>query len=706
MKKFRKRHLLFPLALLLPVLLGAALGWWIAPAFVPDPLEELQERTPVRARLDRRGRLIRLERTWDHEWRFPVPLPEISPEAVKALLAAEDAGFYRHSGVDYGAVCRAIWQNLSSGKVVSGASTISMQLAGMTLPPGRKSLRTKLKQAVRARKLEHCHSKAELLTEYLNRIPFGGKLHGIEAASQYYFGLPAAKINLAEAALLCGLPQKPNRFRPDRHFAAAKERQRLVLRLLEKHGVVTREEAERIHREEPLRLRDFRYPASFELGTGSAEWSHALRYVPSYQPETSLDFELQSTILELLKTRCSRLEGVRDAAAVLLDNRTGEVLAYIGTLDFRNPDGGQVDAARAVRSAGSALKPFLYAEAIDAGWIVAATRLNDAPLAYADYQPGNYDGQFYGAVSASHALSRSLNTPAIRLAARLGTGRVLDCFDRLQLRSNQKNDQNPGLSLALGTVGHTLFDLTRAYSVLANDGVLAETAFLPVLERIAVREEVFLPGSCRMVSRMLRERPLPGSAREVAWKTGTSGNNCDAWCFAYTPDYTLGVWFGNKSGKSSPALVGVEAAAPAAGEIFDLLYRDRPAPRWPGLEAFELRDLCAESGLTPGTFCGRRRKEYAVPGLPLMGCRSCGGGKAAEPVRILSPLPIQYQPPPGHKGRVTLTLQSNRPSVYWFLNGRFIGRDLSAHAFPSLGDYTLRAVAPDASAAEVKFTIR
>ncbi len=707
MRKYRKKILFVILVLVVSGIIGVA-AWMIAPYCVSDPMPELRYQTPVRTYLDRHGKILWLERTYDTEWRFPLELTEISPDAVRVILTAEDAGFYRHSGVDYSAICRAMWQNLTSFKVISGASTISMQLAGMTLPPGRKSIWDKLKQATLARKMEMCHSKDEILTEYLNRIPFGGKLYGIEAASQYYFGLTAAKINLAEATLLCGLPQKPNRFRPDRYLEAARERQRIVLKLLVRRGNMTQVEADRIRREEPLRLRDFRYPASFEQYAEPGESIFALRLVPP-GAAASLDLELQSNVLQLLRTRRSHLPGVNDAAALLLDNRTGEVLVYIGSLDTGEREAGQVDAVRAIRSAGSALKPFLYAEAIDAGWIVAATRLSDAPLRYADYNPGNYDGQFYGTVTASYALSHSLNTPAIRLAAKLRPERLIQCFERLNLRSNLSREKNPGLSMALGTIGHSLFDMTMAYSVLAGGGALPTASFVRDGERRVFREDIFLPGSCQMVSLMLRERPLPGCAYEVAWKTGTSNNNCDAWCFAYTPEYTLGVWFGNKNGKPSPALVGVEAAAPAAGEIFDLLYRNRTAPKWPDLSTFELRELCADSGLTPGAFCRHKERQYAISGLPLAGCQSCTR-TAAAPLLILSPVPQQYRVPAGHGETLTLNLRTNRSNIYWFLNGKYIGNDLSEYPFPVNANYTLRAVSvPDsdlpASTSEVKLSI-
>ena len=480
-------------------LILAGIGLWIAwvraPHLVEDPLLGLQKRTPTRTWLDREGRVLWLERTYDYEWRFPVTLEEVSEPVIRVMLAAEDSGFYQHSGVDYKAALRACFQNLFAGRVISGASTLSMQLAGMTLPMEKRDWSRKWHQAALARKMEMLHSKEEILTEYLNRIPFGGKIYGIEAAARYYFGLKASELNWTEASFLCGIPQKPNRFRPDRYYDAARERQRIILQMLVRRGFFSEHEAKRILREEPLRLRDFSLPSEFERYSAAAELSHVIRYLDerdsSYRIRLTIDQEIQRSIQQLLRARLSQLPGVRDAAAVLIANSTAEVLAYIGTIDFNNPEAGQVDAARAVRSAGSALKPFIYAEGIDAGSLVAATRLQDAPLRYGNYAPGNYDGSFAGSVTAAEALSYSLNTPVIRLLEHLGVPRVQQAFIRVGLnpkpgKEGKKSDgadkkrnearykdktdseREVGLSLALGTLGHTLFDITRSYMALAR----------------------------------------------------------------------------------------------------------------------------------------------------------------------------------------------------------------------------------------------
>ena len=680
------------LASLAALLAAGGAAWGVAPCFVDDPMIALARQTPCRVWTDRRGRILWNERTYDARWCFPVPLGRISPYVVRVILAAEDGSFYRHSGVDYAAVCRAFWQNLSSARRISGASTISMQLAGMALPPGRHDLKRKFLQAALARKMERLHSKEEILTQYLNRIPFGGKIYGVEAAARYYFGLPAARLNLAEATFLCGLPQKPNYLRPDRHLARAKERQRIVLKLLTRRGRLTPDEARRILRHEPLRLRDFRYRSDFEDSADPGELRHVFAAVKEGGTRTSIDRELHFRVLALLRARRERLRDVSSGAALLIDNRTGEVLVRIGTLDHSAKPDGEVDVVRAVRSAGSALKPFIYAEAIAGGLLVNFTKVLDAPLRYGSYAPGNFDGRFHGLVTAGFALSHSLNTPAVRLTAKLGEDRVCETFRRAGLGvERHSRKQSPGLSLALGTEGYSLWDITCAYAMLASGGILVKPSLTVRRERESPGRRCFPEAVCLMVSAMLRERPFGYGGLEVAWKTGTSNNNCDAWCFAYTPDYTLGVWFGNKDGRRSADLVGASAALPAACEIFELLYRGKPRPRWPdGAKLLELRELCAGSGLTPGVFCRSRSRQTAIAGLPLAACTACAPAQRRK-LRILSPAPKVYQPAPG-KNTVRLELRADRRDLLWFLDDRPIGTDPGEYEFSGNARFTLRAV--------------
>ncbi len=645
---------------------AAALGvaWWAAPRFAADPLPVLEARAPARILADARGVPVFAERGWDAQWRFPVPLRAIAPDVVRATLAAEDANFYRHHGVDYAAAARALWQNVTSARVVSGASTLSMQVAALAF--GReRTLWGKWRQAARARRLERLHGKDAILSAYLNHAPYGGKLHGIEAAARHYFGVPAAELTLAEASLLCGLPQRPNAFRPDRHPEAARRRQARVLRMMVRRGMLSGEEAGRCLSEAPVRLRDFRQPSAFARLAHPGEHLHALR--AGYP----LEADLQTCVLTVLRRHRDALPGVRDGACVVLPTFPGALpRVYLGTLDFASPFAGQVDAAKAWRSAGSILKPFLFAEAIEGGLLVPETRLSDAPARFRDYLPGNYDGTFRGEVTARHALADSLNLPAIRLTESLGEARVAARLAALGLAPRDRG----GLTLALGTGGASLLALTRAYADLPR---------------------AFSPGTAALVAEMLR-RPLPNCALDVAWKTGTANNNTDAWCVAWTPDVVVGVWFGNKKGTPSPALVGAEAAAPAAGEILALLTAGQAPPFWP--DATATAPLCAVSGLAPGTDCAATFRGSVHPDIPLRVCKRCGAARPAEAVRILSPHPQTYR-----GAAVTLPLRANLSGVSWILDGRALG--LVREATFSPGRHTLHAVYGDLPAATVSLTV-
>ncbi len=590
-----------------------ALAWSLAPRFVADPLPVLEARAPARWVYDRNGKRLAAFRGDDYAWRFPVPLSAISPEVLRATLIAEDANFYRHRGVDYGAALRALWQNVTSLRIVSGASTLSMQVAGLATGR-RRSLWGKFLQAARARKMEQLHTKAEILAAYLNHAPYGGQYIGIEAAAQAYFNTSAATLTFGEATLLCGLPQRPNALRPDRHPQAARQRQRRLLDMMVRRGELTQAQADEAYASAILRFRDPPTRPHFERLSQPNENRHALL---AGHP---IDGELQADALALLRRHLARLPGVTDGACVILRAGSPDPVVYLGTLHFASPAAGQVDAAIARRQAGSTLKPFFFAEAIEGGLLVPATRLLDAPIRYGTYAPGNYDGTFLGTLSAAEALARSLNTPVIRLLAELGETRCLRLLDKLHLAPAQES----GLALALGTGGVSLLSLTRAYHALPTH---------------------FSPETAELIAHMLR-RPLPGTALDIAWKTGTANNNTDAWCVGWTPEWTVGVWFGNKRGGRAAALVGIEAAAPAVGELFTRLYAGHPPPLWPN--TCPLAPLCPESGLTPGPGCCARSRQSTVDSRQ----GACRDGETDTPLADPSTsgdTPLLYHPAPTEK---------------------------------------------------------
>ena len=697
---------------------GCLAVWFVAPYCVNDPMIRLREITPAHTYFDRNGRPVFYETTHDYEWRFPVTLDEIAPCAVSVMLSAEDYAFYEHGGVDYSAILRALWQDIRNLKIISGASTITMQLAGFALVDHRPSLLRKFKQAAMARRLEQLHSKEEILTEYLNRIPCGGKIYGIEAASRFYFGLHASQLNQAEAALLCGIPQKPNRYNPKFYPEAAKKRQKIVLDLLVHHKLLSEDEARNAYESEPLRYRDFAQPADFEFKSAPDETIHAVRRARAektaegWSPAQgeavlcSIDAEFQRDVQAILKRRRDALPGVRDAAAVVLDNASGEVLVFLGTLDFNAPDNGQINAAAAVRSAGSTLKPFLYAEAVEGGLISADTRILDAPVRYGSYAPGNFDGSFHGPVKASYALSHSLNTPAIRLASTLGESRITDLALRLEILTPARRRENYGLSMALGSAGHTLLGLANAYRVLATDGILRPVKFRHEPDRTAADgRRVFSEGTCQMLMNMLTSLPLSGFEGTAAWKTGTSNGLRDAWCFACTETITVGVWFGNKDGTASEALVGGSSAAPAAGEILSLAasrYGLTPfRSAWPSESALESVEVCTGSGLSASPRCEHVETALKPAGIPLKQCTSCFAS-GENVFRIISPAPTSYVAEDGVQVRLDLNAG---PGVKWFVDGVFLGEVQGMQSFAP-GIHRLDAVRTSDSAFDsVVFTV-
>lgn len=620
-----------------------AVMWILAPYFVEDPFPGLAQRTEVRIWRDRNGEAVWAERTYEHQWRFNVTLADISPEVVKFMLGAEDSRFFSHGGVDYLSLARAFWQDLIHFRIVSGASTISMQVADMSYLNSKRGLWRKFLQAAKARKMESLHTKEEILTAYFNNIPYGGQYYGIESACRAYFGLHASEIDVVEASMLAGLPQAPNRYRPDRHPDAARRRQSRVLLQLVRRGMMDEAESERIFEESRVRYRDFSVPPDFETISEAREWTHALWTIGT------IDARLTRMVRKLLAKRIERIDDVNDAAAIVMDVPTGEIRAYVGTLDWSRPGDGQVDAARAVRSAGSVLKPFIYLEALEGGIITPETKLLDAPVRYGSYAPSNYDGSYRGEITATEALSSSLNTPAVRLVARLGERRVTEAFASWGLSADGQVATN-GLSLALGSAGYRLLDIAGAYRRMVEK------------DSPAVRD----------LSAMLRARPLPGSEVDVAWKTGTSNNHCDAWCVAYTKDWVVAVWFGNKSGRRSRRLVGAELAAPAAGEIISYLYRSEEPPHWERPPVREFERTSAPEAQKP-------------------------------PLAILSPAPKSYQIAPEEE-TLELKFISNGEGVYWYSDGVGIGVNPKPLGF-GRGRHKVKAVPPKGKSATVEFSI-
>ncbi len=637
---------------------------------------KLQARTPVRTWYDRNGTPVYYERTYEHQWRFPVSLDEISPEVIDVIINTEDRRFWQHNGIDYLSILRAFFQNLFHGNVISGASTISMQIADMEYLNGKRTIGRKIMQLLKARRIEQLHSKEEILEVYLNNLPFGENYYGIETAARQYFGMNSDSITIVEASLLCGLPQRPNAYRPNVNPDAARARQRRVLDGLVKSELYTKEEADEIFTQR-LRYRSFSNPAEFWQKSSIEDLSFlinsgAVKSENEQEVRLSIDYGLTERVRDVLVRHTDKLSDVNDAAAFLIDVKKNEPIVYLGTIDFDSPAGGQVDAIKAIRSAGSTLKPFIYYEALCGGIIAPDSILLDAPLYYKDYEPLNFDGSYKGRVSVKNALALSLNTPVIRLLDRVGVERMTGAFNKLGLDTVGQVTDN-GLSLALGSAGYRLFDITKAY-----------------LELVPGREENkddICEGARIAVSEILRSNPLPGTALQVAWKTGTSNNNHDAWCIAYTEDYVLGIWVGNKDGKRSESLVGVEVAAPIAGEIMNLLYGKRRLPFWTeGYKHYRITELCSLTGAVASTSC-TKIKGRTIDSIPVMQCTACVSVDSR--ISITSPKPITYYTEENADSLI-LPLKCNA-DVAWMINGTVLEKGIKEYNF-AVGEHEVVAI--------------
>ena len=504
-------------------------------------------------------------------WRYPVQTAEVSPYYLDALLTYEDRWFYQHPGVNPFALARATWQNLTGARVVSGGSTLSMQVARL-LDPHSRTFHGKLRQLWRTAQLEWHLSKAEILNLYLNRAPFGGTLQGVAAASWAYLGKSPAQLTHAEAALLAVLPQAPSRLRPDRHPQRAQEARDKVLRRLGEFQVwPSSAVAEAL--EEPLLLAPRLEPSLAPLLARRLNRPDSPPLI-----RTTLDATLQRRLEDLLLGWRARLPEYTSAAILVVEEDSMAVRAYLGSVDINDAKRfGHVDMISALRSPGSTLKPFLYGMALDEGLIHSESLLQDVPRRYGDYRPGNFSMGFTGAVPASTALSSSLNLPAVQLLEAYGPKRFAAQMRIGGVPLALPALAEPNLALILGGAGSRLEDLVSGYSAFARDGRSATIRLQP--DDTLKERPLLSPGSAWIVRRILsgQARPDRDPRAELvqrpvlAWKTGTSYGFRDAWAIGVGPRYLIGVWIGRPDGTPVPGQFGLASAAPLMLQVHDVL---------------------------------------------------------------------------------------------------------------------------------------
>jgi penicillin-binding protein 1C len=569
--------------------------------------------------LDKNGAPLRLYLAPDHAWRFPASLDSTSPILLATLVASEDRHFRAHPGINPLSLVRAAFGNLLAGRVQSGGSTITMQVARLVEPKPR-TLSAKGVEMFRALQLELRHSKDEILTAYLNLAPFGGNIVGVGAAAYFYFGKPADRLSLGEAALLTVLPRAPARLDPARDATAAARGRDMVLDQLAARGAISPEaaaEAKAVPVPDHTVTPPFFAPHFCDLARS--------RRPGQARVATTLDPFAQKAAEEILAGRVERLRslGIGSAAVVILDRNTRNVVALVGSPRFFDaPHSGQINGAVIRRSPGSALKPFLYAKAMDAGLIVPQSLLLDIPTAFSGYTPKNYDGLFRGRVTAEKALITSLNVPAVRLMDSLGA----ETFHALLLRGGLTTLDKPavhyGLSLVLGGGEVTLLSLTGLYATLAAGGEHVAPRLFPDSPAAGVR--LFSPEACFLTTNILAqvERPdLPGGFERalgvpaVAWKTGTSYGHRDAWAFGYSAGHVIGVWVGNMDATPVKGISGAAHAGPILFELFRAVETGGSRLPDPGPLNLAETELCAESHELPTPLCDRRITAAIIPGV-------------------------------------------------------------------------------------------
>jgi penicillin-binding protein 1C len=564
---------LIPLAVVTLVVLAALLDGLCPPA-VPADLE-----TSVEV-LDAAGGRLRLYTTSDGYWRLPVHPADLDPRYLRMLLDYEDHRFYQHPGVDPLAIVRALGQALLHGHFVSGGSTLTMQTVRL-LEPRPRTLTSKLIEVLRALQLEWHLSKDRILSLYLTLAPYGGNIQGVRAASLLYFGKEPAFLTLAEAALLVALPQSPEARRPDRAPSRARQARDAVLARLAAAGLVSSADAA-LATTRPVPRR--RLPTPFFA-------PHLADRLRAAHPgrdtlRTTLDGILQRQVEALLAREQGREARGVTLAALVLDNQSGEVRAYVGSADYfatRFP--GQLDMVRAVRSPGSTLKPFVYGLALEAGLIHPETLIFDRPGPVDGYAPGNFDHRYQGEIHIREALWGSRNIPAIKVLDRLGpetlTRRLAAAGAHLHFPAQVAR---PGLPVALGGVGISLEDLTRLYAGLAEGGRMRAWRVLRGKdgEPSGATARLLSPAAAWYVTDILAESPPPegfvAGHRQVAFKTGTSYGFRDAWAIGYDAGHTVGIWLGRPDNGYTAGLSGLRSAVPVLLEVLDLLPRAGLAP--------------------------------------------------------------------------------------------------------------------------------
>lgn len=556
----------------------------------------------------------------DDKWRLYTELEEITPELSKAIIYKEDKHFYSHFGVNPIAIGRALVNNVVKGRRTSGASTITMQVARLLHPVERTYL-NKIVEIFRAFQLELKYSKKEILQLYLNLVPYGSNIEGVKSATLIYLGKMPNQLSLAEITALSIIPNRPISLALGKNNDLIKQERNKWLKRFEKEEVF----------------------AKTKITDALVEpFDAKRRAAPKYAPhlsrrlkgtivktpiiKTALKFNQQLEVEGITKNYIERLKriNINNAAVVVVDNATQKVVCYVGSADFFDKtDGGQVDGVKAVRSPGSALKPYLYAKAFERGVAAPKTMINDVPLNIASYEPENYDEKFHGKISVAQALALSLNIPAVKLLDEVGVDVFVKELTKANFATIKKQRKGLGLSLILGGCGVTLEEMATLYAAFANYGSYSPLNYLKS-DSTKLRIPIVTPEAAYLVTNVLTQitRPdLPNNYRnsphvpKIAWKTGTSYGRRDAWSIGYNRNYTVAVWVGNFSGVGVPELSGAEVATPLLFEVFNKVDYNSSRHWYSPPPKIDLRNICSQTGDLPAVYCTDIVEDYYIQGI-------------------------------------------------------------------------------------------
>jgi len=569
--------------------------------------------------LSEEGRPLAAYLSSDDKWRLYLEPDEVSSAISDAFLLKEDRYFYFHPGFNPIALVRASFQNLQGGKVVSGASTITMQVVRL-LKPRDRTYKNKAIEIWEAMQIEWHMSKDEILRLYLNLVPYGGNIEGIKSASYLYFQCLPDQMSPAQIATLAVVPNRPNtwKLRPGNE----------ELREARNHWLTY------FHDENWIDLKTYESALAEPLSIERKSWEMVAphlcrRLYAQYQTpiiRTHIRYLAQRKTEALVKQYIERLKFLRitNAAVIVIENESRKVIAYAGSADFNDKENaGEVDGILAIRSPGSTLKPFIYGLSMEKGILNPKSILYDVPSNYAGYTPENYDLNFQGALTAQSALAKSLNIPAVSVLQNYGVPMFIQKMAEIDFGQIKRDQKRLGLSMILGGCGVRLESLTNAYSILANQGNYRPLRYVQS-DSTLLQFQWIKPEATYMISEILSglTRPdLPSnwqmgkSVPRIAWKTGTSYGRRDAWSVGYNDDYTIGVWIGNFNNEGVPGLNGAEMATPLLFQLFDAIQEKSKSHWLYAPEQLSIREICTETGQVPGPYCKNLGQDYFIPGV-------------------------------------------------------------------------------------------